>query len=55
MTQVKQQQLWLKANFYFTMVIYKFTHTGVKMSFLAKLHSQVKVLEFGTTSFLAFI
>ena len=46
MTHVKQQRLWLKAKFYFTTVIYKFTHIKVKVSSLAKLHSHVKVLEF---------
>ena len=46
MTQVKRQRLWLKAKFYFTTVIYRYTHIRVKVSSLAKLHSQVKVLKF---------
>ena len=46
MNQGKRQRLWLKAKFYFTAFIYKFTHTGVKVSSLAKLSSHVKVLKF---------
>ena len=32
MTQVKRQQLKLKAKFYFTAVVHKFTHIRVKVS-----------------------
>jgi len=46
MTKVKRQALELKVKFYFTAAIYKFTHIGVKVPSLAKLHSQVKVLKF---------